>query len=93
MDRNFNILLPVVFPGSITVMLPSSLCGSAASRLSASLVSLSPDFGHLQLEGVDDQVSFLQLYPQLVKVLTGSQLLRGAWWSSLALCVRRPHIL
>ena len=53
-------------------MLPSSLRSSAASRLSASLVILSPDFGHLQLEGVDDQVPFLQLYPQLVKVLAGS---------------------
>ena len=53
-------------------MLPSSLSGSAASRLSASLVSLSPDLGHFQLEGVDDQVPFLQLYPQLVEMLTGS---------------------
>ena len=72
MDRDFNIFFLVVFPGSITAMLPSALRGSAASRLSADLVSLSPDFSHLQLEGVDDQVPFLQLYPQLVKVLTGS---------------------
>ena len=74
-------------------MLPSPLCSSAASRLSAGLVSFSPDFSHLQLEGVYDQVPFLQLYPQLIKVLTGSHLLRRAWRYFFTFRVRCPRVL